>query len=132
MNLVNYVYCCTYRFALKTPLRSDALAWSVVFIAYIWIVHALTIYFLWTLVTGRDMLRSPQLKTMVGAVVILLIAASFWHYVMKGNAARVVRSFEKHGSDPTYVWAGAIMFFETVLLPLALICLLIVWSKMRG
>lgn len=132
MKLANYIYYCIYRFVLKTPARSDADAWAIVFLALTLGIHMLTGYFIITQLAGADMASSAQLKEIGVAAFIVLIVLFFVHYVMNGNGLRVISSFEKLASDAKYARVGAIMFVETLLLPLTLSCLLILWTKLSG
>jgi H+/Cl- antiporter ClcA len=129
MDMINYIYYCIYRFVLKTPARSDAEAWAGVFLALTAIIHAITFYFLFTLLTDKQMAPPAQLKLGGVAAMFLLIGVSFWHYVFRGNGPKVIKAFEKQRTDANYARTGAIMFAETLLLPLALSFLLTFLAK---
>lgn len=132
MKLANYIYYCIYRFVLKTPARSYADAWPIAFLALTLAIHVLSIYFLFALVAEKAMAPVVLIKRFGVAAIIFLMGLFFWHYVMKGNGPRVISSFEKLGNEGKYAREGAIMFVETLLLPLTLTCLLILWTKLRG
>jgi hypothetical protein len=117
---------------LRTPGRSYADAWPVVFLAFTIWIHSLTVYFLFTLLAEKQMAPSTALKGVGFVSIVLLILLFFWHYVLKRNGARVITLFEKRGNEVKYVRMGALIFAETLLLPLALSCLLILWSKLKG
>jgi hypothetical protein len=131
MKIVDYVYYCIYRFFLRTPIRSDADVWPGVFLPLTLCIHALTIYFLWTLFDGRIFAKA-EVKIIGVVAMVLLLAASCWHYVWKENGARVIRSFERRGNETRYALLGAIMFIETACLPLGLSLLLILTQKLTG
>lgn len=132
MKWADYIYYCIYRFVLKTPARSYADAWPIAFLALTLWTHVLTVYFLITLAVGKAMDASLLTNKFCISVIVGLIVLFFWHYVLRGNAARVISSFEKRGDERKYARVGAIMFVETVLLPLTLVCLLILGTKLKG
>jgi len=132
MKWADYIYYCIYRFVLITPTKSYADAWPIAFLALTLWIHGLTAYFIVTRVAGVEMAASVPLKKIGVAVMVLTMVFFFWHYVMQGNGARVISSFEKLGNEGKYARAGVIMFVETLLLPLTLVCLLLVWTKVKG
>ena len=132
VNWVDYIYYCIYRFVLRTPAKSYADAWPIVFLALTLCVHVLTVYFLVTLLTGTEVAHSAQAKGVSLAAFFLLTVMFFWHYAVKGHGSQVISSFEEHGIDAKYWRAGAIMFLETLLLPLTLSCFLIFAPKVLG
>src|SRR5947208_2645347 len=119
MRLLNYIYYCSYRFFLKTSFRPHVDAAPGVFLALTVAMHGLTLYFLFTVATGRAMIPDTEGRLAFVATMVLLLAIFYWYYVWKGNAARVIASFEKRGNDRKYALLGAIMLIETALLPLA-------------
>jgi hypothetical protein len=117
MRLLNYVYYCSYRFFLKTSLRSYADAGPGLFLALsIWI-HGMMLYYLFTLITGMELMSGTEGRLVCVLVIVFLVAAFCWYYAWKENAARVIGSFEKRGNGKKYARLGAIMLIETVLLP---------------
>ena|ERR1700739_3058902 len=132
MRVMNYVYYCLYRFVLKTPLRVEADAWPGVFLALTLCIHALTIYFFYTLLADSAFGPRSTIRMIciVGMVLILIIL--YWYYVWMENAARVIREYEKRGNDKKYARLGAIILFETALLPLGLSGILILTQKLTG
>jgi hypothetical protein len=115
-----------------TPARSGAKAWAVWFLALTLVIHVLTIYFLFTLWTRTRMIPAAQQKEIAIPVLIVLSALFFWHYTIKKNGLRVISSFQKQGNDSRYARVGAIMFAETMLLPMTLVCLIILWNKLKN
>ncbi len=132
MKWADYIYYCIYRFVLNTPTRSYADAWPIAFLALTLWIHGLTAYFMLTRIAGVEMAASVPLKQVGVAVMVLTMVFFFWHYVMQENGHRVISSFEKLGNEGKYARAGAIIFVETLLLPLALVGLLLVWTKVIG
>lgn len=132
MSWANFIYYAIYRFVIKTPARSYADAWPIAFLALTMWIHGLSAYFIIARLVGSNLIPSAQLKGIGIAVMTFLTVLFFFHYVVRGNGSRVITSFEKQGSDRKYAQAGAIMFVETLLLPLALVCILILKSKLNG
>lgn len=132
MKVLNFIYYCFYRFYLRTPLRSEADAWPIIFLALTLCLHALAFYFLVTLLAGEPMVAKTEIKVVGVVAMIILMAAFFWYDVWKDNGTRVIRSFEKLGNDAKYSRLGAIMFVETACLPLGLILLLVLSQKLTG
>jgi hypothetical protein len=131
MEWIDYVYYCIYRFVLKTPDRSGAEVWPIVFLALALWIHGLTVYFVFTQVTGMEIATSAVLKKIGVGAMILTMLFFFWRYVIQENSARVISSFEKRGNERKYARVGMIMFIETLLLPLVLVCLVLVWTKLK-
>jgi hypothetical protein len=131
MKLADYIYYCIYRFILKTPNRSYADAWPIAFLPLTLWIHVLTVYFLFTQFSGRHMAPSAQVKEICLVVLISSMALFFWHYVVRGNGSRVIASFEKLGNERKFARVGLIMFVEALLLPLTLVFLLILWTKLK-
>jgi hypothetical protein len=135
MKLLDYIYYCSYRFFLRTPLRSGADAWPSVFLAISTFVNALTIYFLLTVVTGIDGIdRIPHDVGRLLSVILMFFFAALlcWHYVWRENAGRVISSFEKRGNRGKYAVIGAIMVAETLCLPFTLMLVLICSQRLTG
>jgi len=132
MRLADYVYYCIYRFVLRTPTKSYADAWPIVFLALTLWTHALTAYFIFTQVAGTEMAASVFLKKIGVTLMVFTIGFFFWHYIMQENGARVISSFEKLGNEGKYARTGLVLFVETILLPLAMVCSLVAWKKLRN
>lgn len=132
MHIADYIYYCVYRFVLRTPARSYADAWPIAFLALTLWIHGLTAYFVFTRVAGVEMASSILLKLIGLAAMVLTMIFFFWHYVLRGGGARVISSFAKLGDDGKYAGAGLIMFIETLLLPMGLVCLLLACTKLKA
>jgi hypothetical protein len=135
VKLFDYIYYCSYRFFLKTPLRSGVDAWPGVFLAISTFVHGLTLYFLFSLVTGLDGIEAilhDAGRLACIASMFLLSAVFCWYYVWKENAGRVIRSFDRRGNERKYARLGALMLIETVLLAPVVIFLLVMSQKLSG
>jgi hypothetical protein len=130
MTWVNYIYYCIYRFILKTPARSNADVWPIVFLALTICTHAISVYFVLTLFTHTRMDPTGRIKVIGIISMVILMLFFFVHYTARGNGVRVIRSFDKLGNNRNYARMGAFMFVETTLLPLTLMFALLLSQKL--
>jgi hypothetical protein len=131
MKVLNFIYYCIYRYVLKTPDRVAVDAWPNIFVVFSLFVHAFFAYELVALIVSGGLWHLPS-KPVFIAVLVLLLVASYWYYVWSGNGTRVVRCYEKRGNQEKYARMGALIWYETWLLPFMVIGVLILSQKLTG
>jgi hypothetical protein len=132
MKWANHIYYCIYRLVLKTPTPSYADAWPIAFLALTLWIHALTVYYIITRFADVGMASSALGKRIGLSVMVLSMMFFFWHYVLRGNGARVIDSFSNLGDERKYARIGLILFVETMLLPFIIVGLRLAWARLKG
>jgi hypothetical protein len=101
------------------------------FVMFSLFVHVFFAYELVALIASGAPWHLPSKPIFIGGFVLLL-AVSFWYYVWRGNGTRVVRCYEKRSNQEKYARMGAIIWYETWLLPFIVIGVLILSQKLTG
>jgi hypothetical protein len=131
MRVLNFIYYCIYRYVSKTPALGNVDAWPNLFVVFTLFVHAFFAYELFALIVSGGLWHLPPKSIFIGTLVMLM-AMSYWYYNSKENGAKVVRCYEERGNSAKYARIGAILWYETFLLPFIVIGVLILSQKLTG
>jgi len=131
VRLFDYIYYCIYRYVLRTPDRAAIDAWPNIFIGFTFWVHIMFVYETVAMIMTGGLWHLPRTPVFI-MLVILTMVALFWHYVWRGNGARVVHDYQKRGHAEKYARVGAFLWYESLLLPFAWGGIFILSQKLTG
>jgi hypothetical protein len=63
---------------------------------------------------------------------IVVVGFFFWYYDFQKNSARVIRYFEECGDPKKYARIGALMWYESLLLPFLFVGILVLIQQLTG
>ena len=128
MSPLDWIYFCIYCLIQRTPERRAADVWPSLFITLSVMSHVTMVDWLISMATGTSMSQLIVSKGIYIAVTVGLGALLIWHYLFRGNHARIVRERRDDPRQAHCARIGFMLSVEAIGFPFLVVGLLIVGS----
>ncbi len=121
------IYFCVYSFLKRTPSRDMGHEMSAIVMALMVTMHLQALVMIPPMLMGNPLPLNAA-KFFFGACMVLFSVGSLYYFIWRKRGAEIVKSCEGIMSERLAVLTGCGLFFETLLLPVLIGLVVIMFS----